>query len=122
MAQTKPSRSKQSKASESKSHASDCCVPARETSHPDHTSAIPRLNRVQGQLSGIEKMITGGRYCVDILVQFRAAMAALRTIEVEIFERHLNHCVNAALLSPDKKIAQEKIQELKGLLARRTSL
>ena len=102
----------------------ECCEPEHKTAlqHSDHTEVLPRLNRVRGQLGGIEKMIDEGRYCVDILVQFRAAMAALRNIEVEIFERHLNHCVKSAILSKDKKEAQDKIQELTELLARRTSL
>jgi DNA-binding FrmR family transcriptional regulator len=90
--------------------------------HPDHTQYLPRLNRVQGQLAGIEKMIQDKRYCVDILVQFRAAMAALRSIEVSMFETHLHHCVSSALHSGDKKQAETKIRELSELLSRRTSL
>ncbi len=82
----------------------------------------PRLNRVGGQLSGIQKMVDEKRYCVDILVQFRAVMAALRSIEVSIFEKHLEHCVSDALLSRDKKQVKEKIKELTELLSRRTSL
>lgn len=101
-------------------NAKNCCEPAIH--HPDHSEYLPRLNRVEGQLSGIQKMIQEGRYCVDILIQFRAAMAALRTIEVGIFERHLQHCLSSALLSQDKKQVEEKIKELTDLLTRRTSL
>lgn len=90
--------------------------------HPDHSEFLPRLNRVEGQLSGIQKMIQEERYCVDILVQFRAVMAALRSVEVSIFERHLQHCLSSALLSNDKKQVDKKIQELTELLSRRTSL
>ncbi len=67
-------------------------------------------------------MIDDSRYCVDILIQFRAAMAALRTIEVSMFERHLSHCVSSALLLRDKDQVQEKITELTELLNRRTAL
>ena len=67
-------------------------------------------------------MVTDQRYCVDILIQFRAAMAALRAIEVSVFETHLHHCVNSALLSKNKKEAQKKIRELTQLLARRSTL
>lgn len=100
----------------------DCCSAEAETVHPDHSGVLPRLSRVQGQITGIERMIGNGRYCVDILIQFRAAMAALRKVEVEIFERHLNHCVNSALMSKDKGEAQHKVKELAELLSRRTSL
>jgi DNA-binding FrmR family transcriptional regulator len=115
-------KTRQSKPQSKTARGNDCCSEEKHEAHPDHSSVLPRLNRVQGQIAGIERMISDGRYCVDILVQFRAAMAALRNIEVEVFERHLNHCVSSALISKDKKQAQEKIQELSELLSRRTLL
>jgi DNA-binding FrmR family transcriptional regulator len=104
----------------SKTSTESCCK--TQNLHPDHSEFLPRLNRIEGQLGGIQKMIQDGRYCVDILVQFRAVMAALRSIEVNIFERHLQHCLSSALLSKDKKQVDEKIKELTDLLTRRTSL
>lgn len=105
-----------------KKKANHCCETHAVQAHPDHSELLPRLNRVEGQLVGIQKMIQEGRYCVDILVQFRAAMAALRTVEVNVFEKHLKHCLTSAMLSPDKKQVDEKIKELTDLLSRRTSL
>lgn len=67
-------------------------------------------------------MIQDRRYCVDILIQFRASMAALRGVEVSIFESHLQHCLSTALLSHDQKQIDEKIKELSDLLSRRTIL
>lgn len=100
----------------------ECCEAQAHQPHPDHAEYLPRLNRVEGQLAGIQKMIHDGRYCVDILVQFRAVMAALRSVEVSIFEKHLQHCLASALHSKDKKQIDEKIKELTDLLSRRTSL
>lgn len=65
-------------------------------------------------------MIQERRYCVDILIQFRAAMAALRAVEVTIFETHLRHCVQSAMRSQDEKLIETKIHELTELLARRS--
>ena len=90
--------------------------------HPDHSAALPRLKRAQGQLAGIERMIQGRRYCVDILIQFRASMAALRSLELEVFETHLKHCVEQAMRSRDPKEVARKINELTRLLGRRTQL
>lgn len=90
--------------------------------HPDHSEYLPRLNRIEGQLGGIQKMIQDGRYCVDILVQFRAVMAALRSVEVGIFEKHVEHCLSSALHSKDKKQIDQKLKELMNLLLRRTSI
>jgi len=53
---------------------------------------------------------------------FRAAMAAMRNLEVEVFGTHLRHCVSDALQSRDSKEANQKIEELTELLVRRTQL
>lgn len=101
----------------------NCCeADLKNASHPDHSGVLPRLKRIEGQISGIQKMIQEQRYCVDILVQFRAVMAALRTVEVGIFEKHLEHCLSSALHSHDQKQVDEKIKELTELLLRRSTL
>src|SRR4051812_27871316 len=91
-----PIKSKRSETQKAKAASADCCASSVDP-HPDHSDYLPRLRRAQGQLAGIERMISEQRYCVDILVQFRAVMAALRGIEVSIFETHLQHCVSSAL-------------------------
>lgn len=111
-----------SKQKKTKESCCDTATKAAHPDHPDHSDFLPRLNRIEGQISGIQKMIQDGRYCVDILVQFRAVMAALRSVEVSIFERHLQHCLSSAMLSNDKNQVDEKIKELTELLTRRTSL
>jgi DNA-binding FrmR family transcriptional regulator len=89
-----------------------------DSQHPDHSSMRPRLSKIRGQIDGIERMIQERRYCVDILIQFRAAMAALRTAELLVFETHLHHCVRSAMRSNDEKNIETKIHELTELLAR----
>ena len=42
---------------------------------------IARLNRIQGQVRGISKMVEDGRYCIDILTQLQAVRAALGKVE-----------------------------------------
>ena len=36
-----------------------------------------RLNRVEGQIRGIGRMVEEDRYCIDILTQLQAVRAAL---------------------------------------------
>ncbi len=90
--------------------------------HPDHSYSLPRLKRIQGQLSGIEGMIHERRYCADILIQFRAAMSALRNLEASVFETHLRHCVAEAMKSKNTGESDLKIKEVTELLARRTQV
>ena len=81
-------------------------------SHPDHSSHLKRLNRIKGQIEGIERMIVGHRYCPDILTQIRAATSALKAVEVEIFRDHLKGCVRSAFQTRDTFDSEEKIQEI----------
>jgi DNA-binding FrmR family transcriptional regulator len=52
-----------------------------------------RVNRIVGQVSGIQRMVEEGRYCVDILNQIAAARSALDALGIELLTRHLERCV-----------------------------
>jgi len=80
--------------------------------HPDHSIHLKRLSRVKGQIEGIEKMILEKRYCPDIINQVKAASAALKAVEAEIFKAHLRGCVKSAFRSQDSFESEDKIQEI----------
>jgi DNA-binding FrmR family transcriptional regulator len=52
-----------------------------------------RVNRIAGQVAGIQRMIDEDRYCVDILHQIAAIRSALDGLGVELLTRHLESCV-----------------------------
>ena len=52
-----------------------------------------RVNRVAGQVAGVQKMVHEDRYCVDILQQIAAIRSALDALGVELLTRHLESCV-----------------------------
>ncbi len=80
--------------------------------HPDHKVHLKRLNRVRGQLDGIEKMIEERRYCPDIIFQIRAAAKALQAMESEIMKTHIHGCVQTAVSSRNEKDIAKKIDEI----------
>lgn len=86
--------------------------PGVSSGHPDHSVHIKRLNRVKGQIEGIERMILDRRYCPDIVAQIKAATAGLKAAEAEILRAHLRGCVKSAFASNDAFKAEEKIQEI----------
>lgn len=86
--------------------------------HPDHSVHKKRLNRVRGQIDGIEKMIDERRYCPDILIQLRAASKALESIEAEIMQTHILGCVKTAMKSRDEKEVSKKVGEIMTLVRR----
>jgi DNA-binding FrmR family transcriptional regulator len=73
---------------------------------------VKRLHRVEGQVRGIERMVEGERYCIDILTQIAAATTALESVAFKILDEHVNHCVAGALESGDAEVAAEKSREL----------
>ena len=87
--------------------------------HAVHTNCLRRLNRIEGQVRGIGRMIEQERYCIDILTQIRAARAALRRVEDEVLKDHMAHCVEHAIASGDKADQRAKLAELMELLDRR---
>jgi DNA-binding FrmR family transcriptional regulator len=54
---------------------------------------ITRLNRVEGQVRGIRRMVQEPRLCVDILQQLSAAEAALNRVSLAVFKFHVERCV-----------------------------
>lgn len=85
----------------------------------DHDpKVITRLNRIEGQVRGISKMVAEGRYCVDILTQLHAVRAALAKVETTILQEHLGKCIEGAITSGDAVDQRAKVNELIQLLER----
>ena len=79
---------------------------------------ISRLNRIEGQVRGISKMVAEGRYCIDILTQLQAVRAALVKVETSILQDHLGKCIEGAITSGDAVDQRAKVNELIQLLER----
>jgi DNA-binding FrmR family transcriptional regulator len=77
-----------------------------------------RLNRIEGQVRGLAKMVDEDRYCIDIITQIAAVRAALDRVEDEILRDHVAHCVQHAIESGDKAHQRQKIAELMDVVSR----
>lgn len=80
--------------------------------HPDHSKQLPKLNRVEGQITGVKKMIEERRYCPDIIQQVRATRKALFAIESALLEAHLENCVTDVVERKSKEERKEKLGEV----------
>jgi DNA-binding FrmR family transcriptional regulator len=78
----------------------------------DKDALIRRLHRIEGQVRGIEGMVEGDRYCIDILTQIAAVNTALEAVAIKILDEHVRHCVAGALGSGDEREARAKTEEL----------
>jgi DNA-binding FrmR family transcriptional regulator len=83
---------------------------------PSHSENIISLKRIEGQIRGIQKMIESRQYCVDILNQIHAVMAALARIEDKILARHFESCVTNAMHGGSSREKKEKLEEILRLI------
>jgi len=79
---------------------------------------LNRLNRIEGQVRGVARMVDEDRYCIDVLTQLQAVRAALARVETEMLKDHLGHCIEAAITGGDAAGQREKASELIQLLER----
>ncbi|HYK79677.1 MAG TPA: metal-sensitive transcriptional regulator [Micropepsaceae bacterium] len=76
------------------------------------------LNRIEGQVRGLTKMIDEDRYCIDLVTQIAAARAALARVEEEVLRDHVTHCLENAITAGDKAGQRKKIAELMEVFGR----
>lgn len=58
---------------------------------------LTRLNRIEGQIRGIHKMIDGERECMEILNQITSCQSALKGVWKEVVRGHLQNCIKNGL-------------------------
>lgn len=63
---------------------------------------ISRLNRIEGQIRGISKMINDDVYCDDVLHQISSVESALNGVKTVLLEAHMKSCVIDQILEGKK--------------------
>ena len=75
--------------------ALDDALPAvRTTSYAeDKPKILARLRRMEGQVRGVQRMVEEDQYCIDVLTQLSALIAAARQTGLLVLEDHIRGCV-----------------------------
>jgi DNA-binding FrmR family transcriptional regulator len=81
-------------------------------------SVVKRLQRIEGQVRGLARMVEDDRYCIDVVTQLSAVRAALRSVEDEVLRDHAGHCIEHAIASGNKTDQRRKVAELMDVLKR----
>lgn len=90
---------------------SKCCKKT-ERNEEEKKQLISRINRIDGQLDGIKKMIESDEYCNDILIQIVAAEKSLKSLANLMFENYIYRCISDDIKS------EEVVDELTSLFKR----
>ena len=72
-----------------------------------------RLNRIEGQIKGIKRMIEEDRYCNDVLMQLSAVENSIKSLSNHVLENHLYTCVANDLEAGNVEIVDEMISLFK---------
>jgi DNA-binding FrmR family transcriptional regulator len=72
---------------------------------------LARLRRIEGQVRGLQRMIEGDTYCIDVLTQVSAVTSALHSVAVGLLDEHVRHCVRQAADDEDETLADTMVTE-----------
>lgn len=90
---------------------SECCKTTKRK-EDEKKQLLSRINRINGQLDGIKRMIEEDKYCNDILIQIVAAEKSLKSLANLMFENHIYRCISDDIKN------EEVIDELTSLFRR----
>ncbi len=97
-------------------------IARRSTSYAhDKAKILTRLRRLEGQVRGVQRMVEQDQYCVDVLTQLSAIVAAARGVGLLVLEDHIRGCVLPPDPDrPDDASRQDVLDELTDAIARFT--
>jgi DNA-binding FrmR family transcriptional regulator len=95
-----------------------CPVHGKKAHHSDKLkkSIISRLNRIEGQIRGITRMIENDVYCDDVLHQISSANSALNGVKKLLLEAHLKSCVVEQIQAGDTEVVDELMKTIGKML------
>ena len=68
----------------------------------DHKRLLNRINRIEGQVRGLRKMVENDRDCFEVLKQIAATNGAIHSLGMFILEDHLKGCVSVTIRDKGK--------------------
>jgi DNA-binding FrmR family transcriptional regulator len=87
----------------------------KEKSRLDFSDEIKRLNRVIGQIEGVQKMLDAGRKLDDVITQCKAIHSAINSVEQRVFKVYLDAALNNVVKIDKKKNRAEVAEEIEYL-------
>ncbi len=78
---------------------------------------LRRLRRIEGQVRGLQRMVSEDVYCIDVLTQVSAATRALQSFALELLSEHMSGCVVDAARTGQEE-GEAKVREAAEAIAR----
>jgi CsoR family transcriptional regulator, copper-sensing transcriptional repressor len=97
-----------------------CCSSSngRKSHHSEKTkkNLVTRLNRIEGQIRGIKRLIEEDTYCDDVITQIAASQAALNGVAKLLLETHMKECVVDRIQEGDMEVLDEVLITIQKLM------
>ena len=93
-----------------------CCKKTTARSTEEQKKLIHRLNRIEGQICGLRKMVENNAYCTDILMQSAAVNAAVNAFNKELLASHIRGCVSRDIREGKDEVIDELVATLQKLM------
>ncbi len=90
-----------------------CCHKKTHRTESEKKTVINRINRIEGQLNGIKRMINEDTYCNDVLIQLSAIENSIKSLSNHILENHLHSCITRDFENGEIKAIDEVIDLFK---------
>lgn len=94
----------------------NCIKKTKKRTESEQKLLINRLNRIEGQVRGIKKMVESDSYCTDILIQVSAINAALNAFNRELLSQHIRTCVAEDIRNGKDETVDELVLTLQKLM------
>lgn len=94
----------------------ECCAKTTDRSEIERKKLINRLNRIEGQIRGIKKMVENDAYCTDILMQSAAVNAAVNSFNKDLIANHIRGCVVRDIREGKDDVIDELVLTLQKLM------
>ena len=88
----------------------------KDRSEAEIKDLITRLNRIEGQIRGIRKMVEEDAYCVDVLTQVSAAKCSLNSFSKVLLGSHIRTCVAEDIRNGSDEKTEELVELLQKLM------
>ncbi|NMH73411.1 metal-sensing transcriptional repressor [Bacillus sp. RO2] len=77
---------------------------------------ISRLNRIEGQVRGVKRLVEEDTYCDDVLTQISAVQSALNGLGKMLLEGHMKSCIVERIQDGDTEVIDELLVTVKRLM------
>ena len=91
---------------------------SRKAGHSSEFKSLlsKRLNRIEGQVRGVKKMIEEDTYCDEVLHQIMSIKASLDGVSKELLKEHINSCVLNQVKAGKEEVIDELMVTIKKML------